>query len=185
MKIVFIASLYAKEVHQFHYLAIIELLKNLGHQVIHTHLTNFDLKQIANSQQTNIKFHQKILQDLKTADLVVAEVTQQGLGIGYTLAQALKASKPVLALTSGELAPVASFLEEHGLLIAHHYRNIRELEKELPFLLSQIEPAKDKKFNVFLSPKLDNYLFKSANNKRLSKSEYLRKLIERDMNQPL
>ena len=120
---------------------------------------------------------------IKSSDLVVAEVTKQSVGVGFTIAEALKADKPVLALSSGEIPPITNFLEKHDLLLVHHYPNIRQLEDELAFLLTQIEPRKDKKFNMFLSLELDQYLLEAATNKKLSKSEYLRRLIEKDQQQ--
>lgn len=181
IKVVFIASLYEKEIHQFHYLSIIQLLKSLGHTVLHTHITQFDIGQIRQSEQSNQRFHKTVFQALKSADIMVAEITRQSLGVGYIIAEALKARKPVLALTNAaESSPLAAFLEEHDMLTVHHYTKVRELEEELPFLLSQLEPRKNKKFNVFLPPELDEYLLSTATKNQISKSEYLRQLIEKD-----
>lgn len=186
MKVVFIASLYEKEIHQFRYLSIIQLLKKLGHTVLHAHLTQFDLGQISQSEQLNGRFHRQVFQALKSADVMVAEITSQSLGVGYLIAEALRTRKPVLALTNEVVPPpLAAFLEEHDVLTVHHYTKVGELTAELPFLLSQLEPKKNKKFNVFLPIELDDYLLTTATKNQLSKSEYLRQLIAKDRTQRL
>jgi hypothetical protein len=184
MKIAFIASLYEKEQHQFHYLAIVDLLEALGHQVLHSHLTEFDLAQITQSEKLNSKFHRQIFQALKAADFIVAEVSSQSLVVGFLIAEALRAGKPVLALTANSIPPITSFLEESEMFAVHQYAQIRELERQLPSLLSQVEPKKERKFNFFLPPELDEYLLTTANQRRLSKSEYLRQLLQKDQLQP-
>lgn len=180
MKVVFIASLYEKEIHQFHYLAIIDLLEHLGHTVLHTHVTQFDIEQISRSDNLNTRFHQKVFKALNAADVMVAEITRQSLGVGYLIAEAIRVRKPVLALTTSSVPPLTAFLEEHNVLVVHHYEAIRELEGDLPFLLAELAPKKNKKFNVFLPPKLDSYLLTTATKQHLSKSEYLRQLLEKD-----
>lgn len=183
MKIVFIASLYDKEAHRFHYLSIVNLLEDLGHTVLSSHVTQYEIDHLNQSYKTNAQFHQKVFRSLRSADAVVAEVTQQSLGVGYTIAEALKQNAPVLALSSLETSPLAVFLENHSTLITHQYATIRGLEKELPFLIKQLRPKRKKKFNVFLPAEMDAYLVKTAQEQNVSKSEYLRQLLEKDQQQ--
>lgn len=185
MNVIFIASLQEKESRQFHYLAIIELLENLDHQVSHTHLTDFDIRQISRSPDLNSRFHQRIFQALSLADLVVAEVSGKSLALGFVIGQALKENKPVLALTSEETPPLAIFLEKKQNIVAHRYNSVRELERKLPFLIAQLEPQRPKKFNLFLSWGLDQYLTTASRQNQLSKSEYLRQLLKNDQNSRL
>jgi len=105
MKVIFIASLYDKQVRQDNYSAIIKLLKSLDHQVFHSHVTDFEIQQVTSSLVTNDQFHQAIFRALYEADLVVAEITGQSLGVGFILAEALKERKPVLALTTQQTPP--------------------------------------------------------------------------------
>src|SRR5690554_2233639 len=121
MKIVFRASLYDKETHQFHYLSIVNLLKNMGHTVISSHITKFNIGHLNTSPEANTEFHQAVLTALRTADAVVAELTRQILGVGYVTAEALKQNTPVLALSSLETPPLTTFLEDQSTLIFHQY----------------------------------------------------------------
>lgn len=180
MKVAFVASLQEKKNHQFHYLAIIDLLEGLGHTVFYRHITQFNIDDISQSENLNIKFYKKVFQALKAADLVVAEISCQSISIGYIISETLKIGKPVVALTTATVPPVTTYLEEQMPLIVHQYVSIRALEEELPLLISQVEPKKEKKFNFFLPPELDEYLLKAASEKRLSKSEYLRQLLAKD-----
>lgn len=186
MKVVFIASLYEKEAHQFHYLAIIDLLESQGHTVLHTHVTEFDIDTVTHSYTENLKFHNTVLAALKQADCVVAEVTRHSMGVGFLFAEALKAHKPILALASSpQIHPLTVFLEQHENFLFHHYSYITQLEKDLPGLFNQFEPRKQKKFNVFLPLELDEYLLHTAGRHNISKSAYVRKLLEEDRLQPL
>jgi len=184
MKIAFVASLYEKEAHQFHYLAIINLLEGLGHSVFHRHITQANIDQLNQSENLNTTFHQKVFQTVKKADLVVVEISQQSLGVGYVIGEALKMEKPVIALTDSTIPPLTIYLEEHESLLVHQYNSIRELGTELPLLLSQIEPKKEKKFNFFLPSQLDKYLHSASQKNRQSKSAYLRQLLEKDRRRP-
>lgn len=185
MKIAFLASLYQKEQHQFHYLAIIELLEELGHQVLHQHFTNFTLEQISQSDEQNQQCREQFQQALNEAEAIVMETSCQSLGLGYILAEALKQQKPILMLTTEKEPPLSVFLDDHEQIVVYRYTKIRELEEELPFLLEDLPQKKDKKFNVFLPLELDRYLLNAAQNKRLSKSEYLRQLLKKDKSQHL
>lgn len=185
MKIAFIASLTGKATHQFHYLAIIDLLEGLGHTVLHRHITQSDSKQISQSETLNTQFHQKVFRAIKSADLVVAEISHQSIGVGYVISEALKMARPIITLTSSTLPPTTIYLEDHESLITYQYTSIRELETKLPFLLAQSEPKKEKKFNFFLPSELNDYLYHAANQNHRSKSEYLRQLLENDQKHPL
>ncbi|MFH2118308.1 MAG: hypothetical protein ABII10_01065 [Candidatus Paceibacterota bacterium] len=185
MKVIFIASPYNKKSHQFNYLAIIDLLESLGNQVFHHYLTELELQQVIASQTENNHFHNQILQTLKTADLVVAEVTSSSTAVGYFLSEALNKQKPVLALTTQREPPLTTFLEADQNLVVYHYSKIRELEQKLPFLLAQLETKKHKRFNLFLTHQLDQYLTDASQKIDLSKSEYLRRLLKKDQNSRL
>lgn len=169
MKVMYVTSLFPQESLRFHDLAIMELLESQGHRVL-------------SFPAANTHFHQQF-EKLKTADLIVAEVTKQNMTVGYAIAEALKNNIPVLALTSEPiLSPLTNFLDqsEQDLFLVHHYEKIRILEKELPKLLDQLGPKKAKKFNLFLSSELDNYLLVAAEKQSTSKSEYIRRLLVKD-----
>lgn len=97
------------------------------------------------------------------------------------LAEALKMQKPVLALSTEDTPhPIATFLEEHDNFRLHEYRSIEYLKKTLPKLLSEISLKRQKKFNVYLPAELDEYLVESAERHKLTKSAYVRKLLQED-----
>lgn len=185
MKVVFIASLYKKEVFRFYHLAVIDILETLGFTVFHTHLTHFTIDALLNSYETNRRFHTTLFQTIKDAHIVLADVTHQSFGLGFILAQTLKMQKPVLAISATDtLHPIISFLEEYENFQLHQYHSVRQLEKALPKLLAQLELKKQKKFNVFLPVELDDYLAESADRQKLTKSAYVRKLLEEDRQRP-
>ena len=145
MKVILITSPYDKKSCRYNYLAVIELLENLGHQVFHPHLTETELRELVISQTKSSHFHHQILQTLKTADLVVIEITNPSITVGYFLAEALNKQKPILVLTTRKKPPLTTFLEINQNLVVHYYSKIRELERKIPFLLAQLETEKQKR----------------------------------------
>jgi len=180
MKVILITSPYDKKSCRYNYLAVIELLENLGHQVFHPHLTETELRELVISQTKSSHFHHQILQTLKTADLVVIEITNPSITVGYFLAEALNKQKPILVLTTRKKPPLTTFLEINQNLVVHYYSKIRELERKIPFLLAQLETEKQKRFNLFLPWRLDQYLVDASQKLDLTKSEYLRQLLKKD-----
>jgi len=75
---------------------------------------------------------------------------------------------------------LTTFLEINQNLVVHYYSKIRELERKIPFLLAQLETEKQKRFNLFLPWRLDQYLVDASQKLDLTKSEYLRQLLKKD-----
>lgn len=177
------ASIHGKKENKFFYLSIIQLLKEQKHDVFYQHILGESTESLSHSFDKNINFHQNILNELRETDFVVAEITHESISVGYLIHEALKFKKPVLALSRGKNAPNLSvFLENSENFTFYSYLKVFELEKNLAKLIKQIGIEKKKKFNFILSEKLDNKLEQLAQNRKISKGEYVRELLS---NQPL
>lgn len=74
---------------------LIEYLKTFGN-VLTEHIGNINL--IDEREMPPCQIHDRDLTWLKSADVVIAEVTTPSLGVGYELGRAVEMGKPILTL---------------------------------------------------------------------------------------
>jgi len=79
------------------YIGIVEAIKRAGGEVI-SEIFVQDAIQLGGSPLPADQIYQRDIEMITTADLVVAEVTNPSLGVGYELAYAEKLRKPILCL---------------------------------------------------------------------------------------
>lgn len=97
MKIYFAGSIRGGRDDAQVYLAIIEYLKNFG-EVLTEHVGSKSLTEKGESESTTEFIYKRDLEWLTASDVIVAEVTQPSLGVGYELAYAEKLNKKVFCL---------------------------------------------------------------------------------------
>lgn len=79
------------------YADIIELLEEHG-EVLSEHVGDAAVEEQGEKDMTEPEIHARDLEWLRTADVVVAEVTTPSLGVGYEIARAAEWDKPILCL---------------------------------------------------------------------------------------
>jgi 2'-deoxynucleoside 5'-phosphate N-hydrolase len=77
--------------------ALIEYLKNFG-EVLTEHFSNTALIGVGESKLTNKEIHDRDLNWLLSADVIVAEVSNASLGVGYEIGRAVEHNKKILCL---------------------------------------------------------------------------------------
>ncbi|MEE4287268.1 MAG: nucleoside 2-deoxyribosyltransferase [Mariniphaga sp.] len=97
MKIYFAGSIRGGREDAALYSQIIEYLKNFG-EVLTEHIGDPGLTGLGNDGPTDRLIHDRDLEWLLTADVVVAEVTTVSMGVGYEIGRAVAAGKKVLCL---------------------------------------------------------------------------------------
>jgi 2'-deoxynucleoside 5'-phosphate N-hydrolase len=101
MKIYFAGSIRGGRDHKALYLEIINQLAEYG-KVLTEHIGYADLDEFGESATTDDKtIHDRDLDWVREADVLVAEVTQTSLGVGYEIAKAEEWDKPILVLYHG------------------------------------------------------------------------------------
>lgn len=190
VQIFFTASLRGKEVNYQSYKRIYDVLIR-DHQVFAEHvfdLTKETIKQW--SADYHFEYYQKILAKIKTTDLIVAEVTYPSINIGYEISLALEQRKHVIALYTGTSEPtIFQHLESdfnHDRLSIIQYER-HNLENQLTDTLQYIKKNLTQRFTLLLPYKVMVYLEEVSRDKRISKSYFIRKLIDQHMlsNSPL
>lgn len=97
MKIYFAGSIRGGREDAGLYYQIIEYLKNFG-EVLTEHVGDQTLSALGDDGPTDRLIHDRDLEWLQAADVLVAEVTTVSMGVGYEIGRAVEAGKPVLCL---------------------------------------------------------------------------------------
>lgn len=97
MKIYFAGSIRAGRDDVELYQKIIEQIRKYG-EVLTEHVGDYSLSVAGQKQLSDTYIHDRDLAWLLSADLVVAEVTNPSLGVGYEIGTAMQRQIPVIAL---------------------------------------------------------------------------------------
>jgi len=84
-----------------HYLALLEIIKGTGAQIL-SEIFVHDAIQLGGSPLPEPEVYERDIAMIQEADLVIAEVSNPSLGVGYELGYAEKLNKPVLCLFDGD-----------------------------------------------------------------------------------
>jgi 2'-deoxynucleoside 5'-phosphate N-hydrolase len=97
MKIYFAGSIRGGREDAFLYQHIIKYLKNFG-EVLTEHVGDQKLTDLGDDSPTDKFIHDRDLEWLQSADVLVAEVTSVSMGVGYEIGRAVESGKKVLCL---------------------------------------------------------------------------------------
>lgn len=132
-KIYFACSIRGGRQDQQIYFEIIQLLKKYG-PVLSEHFGDPDLDPNENADvaahrpASNRAIHDLDMAWIKEADVIVAEVTQPSLGVGYEIGKAEDLGKPVLALfREGDGHNLSAMIAGSTQTGTQTYRQVREL----------------------------------------------------------
>ncbi len=184
MNIFFSASIHGKPKFEPQYKAIYDRVKDLGHNLVAKHIFENDTAALEVwTAEQHKAFYKELVEGIKKADAVIAEVSYSSTSVGHLIALGLNLGKPTVVFYSGKEEPnIFRSLEEiNEKFQVIRYHDLQELEKEVPFGVEFILSAQDTRFNFFLTPDLSNYLNWVARSRKTPRSVYLRNLIEADM----
>ncbi len=97
MKIYFAGSIRGGREDAGLYLQIIDYLKTFG-EVLTEHIGDQSLSDLGDDGPTDKYIHDRDLEWLQSADVLVAEVTTVSMGVGYEIGRAVEVGKKVLCL---------------------------------------------------------------------------------------
>ena len=97
MKIYFAGSIRGGREDAALYMQIIEYLKTFG-EVLTEHIGDPNLTRLGDDGPTDNYVHDRDLEWLQSADVLVAEVTAISMGVGYEIGRAVESGKKVLCL---------------------------------------------------------------------------------------
>lgn len=163
---------------------IVNVLKKNNIRVFHEHVTNIkqaDLNSLSDKQ--NLDFHNKIIQHIRQADVIISECSNESFSVGYLLSKAVELNKEVIifyksSVSKPNLFPFLNNLERIYLV---EYSNTEELEELVVDYLSFAQDNFSVRYNLMLPPQIINYLKWVSRKERITRSSFIRDLIKTHM----
>jgi len=97
MKIYFSGSIRGGRDDAKLYSQIIDYLQNFG-EVLTEHIGDSSLDSMGESNTNDKDIHDRDMELLLESDLVIAEVTNPSLGVGYEIGRAIEHNKPIICI---------------------------------------------------------------------------------------
>ena len=184
MHIFFSTSVYGKADPDQNSQAIVAAVEKAGHTIEADHIFSVTPEEMASwTEEQDLAYHKKVLERIKKADALFAEVSKPSTSVGYLIATAVQAGKPVVVFYSGNQEPhlFKSLEKLNDRFQVVRYSTIEELDDEVPYMIDFIESSQDVRFNFFVSPSISSYLDWVSKTKKIPRSVYLRRLIDQDI----
>ena len=113
------------------YRQIIDYLQSFG-KVLTEHVGDSSLQSFGEAQTDDKEIHDRDMQLLLQSDLVIAEVTNPSLGVGYEIARALEHDKRVICIyRKQENKRISAMILGSEDILSFEYQNIESLKKIL------------------------------------------------------
>jgi len=183
MRFYFITSIHGKQQFNINHQTIEQEVKRLGHEMISSVQESTPESMRLLSDEDIIEYNKSVIKGMKWADAIIIESSYSSTSVGYTIATAVQLSKPVIIFYTGTQEPhLFRTLEKlNDKIQVIRYSSLDQLKDELPTALSFATDSQDTRFNFFISPAQSYYLDWIAKNKKISRSVYLRGLINKKM----
>jgi len=137
MKIYFASSVRGGRRDAPLYFKIIEIIKALGHEVLTESLNNFSISASGAPDVTDAEIFERDCQWIRESDLLIAEVTQTSLGVGYQLGYAENLGKRVICLYRPRHDHrLSAIVNGNRGFVVIGYQQVEELREVLPGVLS-------------------------------------------------
>ena len=137
MKIYFAGSIRGGREDADLYMQIIEILSNYG-EVLTEHVGDPSLTSLGDDGPNDRFIHDRDVEWLQAADVLVAEVTQVSMGVGYEIGRAVEAGKPVLCLfRPGAGKNLSAMIAGCPDLKLVHYREFSAIKKAIDTFLKR------------------------------------------------
>ena len=136
MKIYFAGSIRGGRDDAQIYFQIIDFLKAYG-QVLTEHVGSEELMDKGESKLSDKSIHDRDMSWLLESDLIIAEVTNPSLGVGYEIGRAIELNKDIVCLHRTEKGKrLSAMIAGSKNLSIIRYDTFNTLKKELKRLLS-------------------------------------------------
>jgi len=183
MKVYFTAAIYQREELFKEYKAILHVIKELGHEV----LTSFDilnkkLDQVLHERSEDTERHFLLwCKTIAKADAAVVEASfPSSVNIGMEVGALLERGKPTICLYLSGRDPVFTSEMHSSRLLKTEY-TLDSVKDTLQWGFEEVEQMINRRFTFFISPELDAYLSQVMKKKGISRSDFIRTLIVREM----
>ena len=136
MKIYFAGSISGGRNDQEIYSEIIEFLKEKGHNVLTEHISDKNLSSYGETNLTREDIYLRDVEWIKESDILIAEVTQVSLGVGYEIGFAESIDKKIICLyREKEGKTLSAMIGGNKKIKIIRYTQIDKLKEELEKLI--------------------------------------------------
>jgi len=171
-----------KKYYLKNYIKIVDILKSKKIEVISDHILNVNEQKVnLQTKEERLKFHAKLEKWIKSSDFIVVEATFPSISVGYEISLALHFDKPTLVLYSEGNAPSLLAYHQNEKLICEKYTSFT-LYDIIDDFINFAEGKIDSRFTFFITSEINQFLEKISRKRKVPKSVFLRKLIEKEMN---
>lgn len=119
------------------------------------------------------------INEIKSADVLVAEITYPSTGVGQQIALALSWKIPVIALKRSDVNHTSRFtLGTKSSFLKIVKYDATSLVKKISTSFENVKKSKYIKFNFVTTREMSDFLESKSDERGLSKSELLRKIVE-------
>jgi len=183
MKIYFNSSLAGKDKYIKEFKTIIKTCKDLGHEIYADHVMKRNYREVnKQSREDHENDFQTAREEINKSDAMIVEASISSIGVGHTMTVALQSNKNVLILT--QKTP-------HGLLIGDPNRLLiikkyNPKNNNLKPIINDFIKIIEKRllvirFNLMIGQEQKDYLEKAAKKLNISKSDFVRRLINKEI----
>ena len=135
MKIYFAGSIRGGRDDAKIYAQIIELLQNYG-EVLTEHIGSEKLIDKGEPNLSDKEIHDRDMKWLLESDIMVAEVTNPSLGVGYEIGRAIEEKKKVICLyRKSNNKRLSAMISGNINITKNYYNSVRDLKQKLSNLL--------------------------------------------------
>lgn len=185
MKVYFACSSASVQDHLDDYNLIREILKQNGLSIVADWIDrSFNKSNSLITTDVEINIHDEGINAINDADIFVADVSYPSASVGFQVGLALSKKIPVLCLYSEEFgdkeAPQVIKAINSPLLVISGY-NSKNIGKIIKKFIKVLPENKLIKFNFIITPKIAEYLDDNSRLRNVSKSDFLREIVEKAM----
>ncbi|MBU1322596.1 hypothetical protein KKE48_06005 [Patescibacteria group bacterium] len=181
MKIYFTASAVDKKRLKQICQRIVDHLQQQGHDVFEKVLLEYVPEMTQSSSREIKEWYKEWLVYMSEADLAIVEGSYPStIHIGFELGLILSRGKPAILLYEAGKEPVLINQLFSSRLIKSEYSK-DNVEEVIDWCLKEAERIVNRRFTFYISPEIDTYLNKMVDKGLVSRSEYIRNLIKKEM----
>jgi hypothetical protein len=177
MKIYFASSPRAVKAYKKEFNEIYKIILDLGHTHTSDLMVKVNPRDFYNSSEENKEYiYDETIKKMKAADIFISEVSKHSLAMGFLVDMAMTLDKPIILLHLPEKEPFFfSGIKKENLQIIEY--TLETLTEKLECALEYCSNKTQVRFNLMLSPDLNNFLEETAREEAIPKSILIRRLL--------
>ena len=161
----------------------ISIIKDAGHILTRDWLNEVHKAAKGTPKINWTKIYRDNIEAIDKADIIIAEATTKSFGVGFQVALAIRSKKPVLLLVREEVDRRSMLWGIDEEAVQTRLYNEAKLDSVVLGFLKEFDTStKEKRFNLMLDRKMQNYLTWAAKKTGRTRSQLVRELIVSDMN---